>query len=173
MVLFKREKIFFIITLLFISLSLICVFIAEPLYKEYTTLNRQINIKCIRLIKNLRLIDKRNIVIEEFKKYGQQFVPKVSGENMASVLSEIEKIGDSSGIYLSYVKPKKVDDEHFYKMLLVEIRFQATIQNLTKFIYGLENSVSSLKISHLRLNHKGADSFLLEGTIYINKILFL
>lgn len=167
----KREKTIFTITILAISLSIIYSFVIEPLYKEYTRLNQEINIKQARLAKNLRLVKEKDIVREEFKKYSHQLKTRGSDEEeMASVLSEIEKIGKSTGIYLSDVKPQKIKDMDFYKIMLVEIRFQATMQTLSKFIYELQNSTFLLKASRLQVNSKGGGSTLLEGVIQISKI---
>ena len=58
----------------------------------------------------------------------------------------------------------------FYKIMLVEIRFQGTMQTLSKFIYELQNSALLLKASRLQINSKGADQRLLEGVIQISRI---
>jgi len=167
----KREKKLFIITLLVISLSMLYPFAIEPFYREYVRLNQDINIKRVRLAKNIRLMEQKNIIMQEFDKYGQQLKIKGSDEEeMASVLSEIEKIGKSAGIYLSDVKPQRIKDMDFYRIMLVEIKFQASMKTFSKFIYELGNSALLLKVSRLQVNSKGADSSLLEGIIQVSKV---
>lgn len=167
----KREKTFFTIALSIISLGILYAFVIEPLYKAYSRLNQEINIKQVKLGKNLKLIKEKDIVTEEFKKYSQQLKTKGSDEEeMAVVLSEIEKIGKATGVYLSDVKPQKIKDMDFYKIMLVEIKFQADMQTLSKFIYELGNSVLLLKVSRLQVNSKGGDSSLVEGAIEVSKI---
>lgn len=167
----KREKIFFIITLSVVSLSLLYGLLIEPIYKEYSRLNDEINIKRARLSKNLRLTKEKDIVTEEFKKYNQQLKIKGSDEEeMASVLSEIEKIGKSTGVYLTDVKPQRMKDMDFYKIMLVEIKFQSNMGTLSKFIYELQNSPLLLKVSRLQIDTKGGDISLLQGAIQVSKI---
>ncbi|MFC1646234.1 type 4a pilus biogenesis protein PilO [Candidatus Omnitrophota bacterium] len=167
----KRERTIFSITILVISLSIIYSFILEPLYKEYTELNQEINTRHVQLAKNIRLLREKDIVRQEFKKYSHRLkVERSDEEEMATVLTEIEKIGNSTGIYLSDVKPQKIKDMDFYKVMIVEIRFQGAMQTLSKFIYELQNSALLLKASRLQINSKGAGQQLIEGVIQISRI---
>jgi len=168
----KRERIIFSVTSLVISLSIIYAFVIEPLYNKYTSLNQEINMKQIRLAKNLRLFKENDVVREEFNKYSHKLKTKGSDEEeMALVLTEIERIGKSTGTYLNDVKPQKIKDMDFYKTMLVEIRFQASVQTLSKFIYELQNSSLLLKASRLQINSKGGDQQQLEGIIQISRVL--
>jgi len=170
----KRERTFFAITVLIIAISILYGFVVEPIYKEYENLNQEISSKRLQLTKNLKLLKEKDIVAEEFKQYGQQLKTVGSDEEeMASVLSAIENIGKTSGVYLNDVKPQKVKDTDFYKIMLVEVKFQATSQTLAKFIYELQNSPLLLKVSRLQVNYKGGDSSSLEGTIQVSKVSLL
>ncbi|MDD5005127.1 MAG: type 4a pilus biogenesis protein PilO [Candidatus Omnitrophica bacterium] len=167
----KRERVLFIVAVIIISLAAVQIFIIGPIYREYSRLNQEINIKRVRLEKNRRLIKEKNVVKEDFKEYGKQLKTKGSDEKeMSSLLSEIEQIGNASGIYLSDVKPQKIKEMDFYKVMVVEIKFQATMQNLTKFIYEIQNSTLLLKVSRLQVNSKGGGSSLLEGILQVSKI---
>lgn len=167
----KREKMFFAMTISIITISIFYGFVIEPFFKAYIRLSREINIKQTRLAKNLKLMNEKDIVSNEFKRHSQQLKEKGSDEEeMASVLSEIEIIGKNVGFYLSNVKPQKIKDMDFYKIMFVEIKFQADIQTFSKFIYEIQNSPLLLKVSRLQLNSKGGDSSFLEGTIQISKI---
>lgn len=167
----KREKTLILLTLLAIFGSLLYSFVVEPLSRNYVQLQQEIQSKRIRLIKNTKLMRDKDIIEKEFEVYGQHLLTKGSNEEeMASVLSEIEKIGKSSGIYLSDVKPQKIRDMGYYKLLLVEIKFQASMQTLSKFIYDLRNSSLLLKVQRLQINIQGGESALLEGLIQISKI---
>jgi Tfp pilus assembly protein PilO len=167
----KREKNIFFVTIAAVCLALLYSFVVEPLYREYTRLNQEIKVKQMRLAKNLRLMNEKDIIKGEFKKYSDQFKSRGSEEEeMASVLTEIERIGKATGIYLNNVKPQKIKDMDFYKIMQVEIRFEATMDTLSKFIYELQNSSYLLKPNRLQINSQGGDSSLLEGIIQINKI---
>lgn len=147
------------------------MFMVEPLYKKLTQLNQQISTKQLQLMKSQKLIKEKDIIAGKFNKYAHELKVKGSNEEeMASVLSEIENIGKASGVYLSDVKPQKIKDMDFYKVLLVEIKFQATMPTLSKFIYDLQNSTSLLKVKRLQINIKGGESSLLEGMLQISKI---
>lgn len=167
----KREKVILAITILVIILSAFYVFIFEPLYRQYVSLNQEISMKNVQLTENLRLLKEKNVVKEEFKKYSHLLKARgTDEEEMASVLTEIEKIGKSTGIYLNDVKPQKIRDMDFYRVMLVEIRFQADMQTLSKFIYELQNSPFLLKTSRLQISSERKNSSLLDGIIQISKI---
>lgn len=159
------------ITIFLIALSITYSFVIEPLYKQYVVLNQEIRSKQARLAKNLRLLQEKDIIRQEFKNYSHRFKPQGSEEEeMASVLTEIEKIGKVTGIYLSDVKPQKIKGQDFYKIIIVEIRFQGTMQTLANFIYRLQNSALLLKPNQLQIDSKGPGQQLLEGTIQITRI---
>ena len=167
----QREKVVINLTLLVIILSLLYSFVLRPLYSKYEDLNQQIDIKRSQLERDLQLLKERNSLKQEFAKYGKILKAKgTEEEEMASVLAEIEKIGKSTAIYLSDVKPQKVKDMGFCRIMLVEIKFQSSMQTLTKFIYELQNSPFLLKASRLQVSSQKAGSDLLEGDIQISKV---
>ena len=167
----KKEKKLLGITLSVIFMSFIYLFLLEPLYKQVTVLNQEINLKQARLTKNLELLKEKDMINEELKKYGHLFKAKGSAEEeMASLLAEIGRISKSAGIYLSDVKPQRSKDKGFFKIMLVEIRYQATLPILSKFIYEIQNSPFLLKASRLQITSQASDSKLLEGVIQISKI---
>ena len=160
------------VTIFLIALAIVYSFVIEPLYKQYTALNQEIRLKQVRLAKNLRLLQEKDVIRQEFKKYSPRFKPQGSEEEeMASVLTEIEKIGKVTGIYLRDVKPKKINNQDFYKIITVEIKFQGTMQTLANFIYRLQNSTLLLKPNQLQIDSRGPSQQSLEGTITITRIL--
>jgi len=166
-----REKTLFILVVFVIAVSLSYAFVIEPLYKKYQDLNQEMEFKEVRLKRNNKLIREHDAINAEFNKYSEQLKIKGSDEEeMASVLSEIEKIGQSAQVYLSDVKPQPIKDRDFYRLLGVEVKFQASMETLSKFIYNLQKSPFLLRVKRLQVNSKGQSSNLLEGTIQINKI---
>lgn len=166
-----REKRLVVITLALASLSIGYIFILEPFYKKYVGLNQEIQMKQIRLAKSLRLVREKDAITREYKKYSRLLITSGSQEEeMAAVLGEIENTGKTAGIYLNDVKPQRVKDMDFYRELVVEIKFQATMQTLAQFIYNLENSASLLKVKRLQINIKGGGSASIEGNLQISKI---
>ena len=169
-----REKRLVAITLALASLSIGYIFILEPFYKKYVGFNQEIHVKQIRLAKSLRLVKEKDAITREYKKYSRLLTTSGSEEEeMAAVLSEIEKTGKAAGIYMSDVKPQRVKDMDFYRELLVEIKFQATMQTLAQFIYNLESSHSLLKVKRLQINIKGGGDVSIEGNLQISKICLL
>jgi len=168
----SREKKLAVATFALASFGLCFVFVVEPLYKSYKALNQEIKEKQLRLAKNQRLMREKDAITKEFQKYSELITTKKSHEEeMALVLSEIEKTGKAAQMYLSDVKPQRIKDMDFYRELLVEIKFQANMQCITKFIYNLQNSASLLKVKRLQINTKGIGSSEIEGTIQISKIV--
>lgn len=169
-----REKKLAFTTLALVSLSIGYIFILEPLSKKYVGLNQEIHTKQIRLAKSERLVKEKDVITRGYKKYSQLLTTSGSEEEeMAVVLSEIEKTGKAAGIYMSDVKPQRVKEMDFYRELLVEIKFQATMQTLAQFIYNLENSGSLLKVKRLQINIKGGGAASIEGNLQISRIFLL
>lgn len=167
----SREKRLFVITLSIAGLGMFYAFIVEPLYKKNEALNQEIHEKQLRLAKNLQLVREKDAITQEFQKYSKLLTTSTSQEEeMAVVLSEIEKTGNAAGVYLSDVKPQRVREMDFYRELLVEIKFQATTPALAQFIYNLQNSAQLLKVKRLQINVKGGESSQIEGTIQISKL---
>jgi len=168
----KRERILFIVTSTLVLLSLIYYFAVEPSCKEYIILGRQIKVKQAQIRSALSLIEERKILDSEFKKYAGQFIHSGSKDETDFVLVKLEEIGETSGVYLSEVRPQGIKDSDFSKEILVGIKFKAAIRNLTAFIYKVETSPLLLRINALRLNCKDENRSSLEGDIEIRRIYF-
>jgi len=168
----KREKLILTVTIAVVSLAIVYSFILEPIYRKFANLDLEIKSKQIKLRKNLSLVRERDAIQDEFKQYSQYFkTNRTEEEEMAQALSLIEKIGNDSGVYLSNVKPQKVQEVGFYKVIIIEIRFQADMNSLSKFVYDLQSSPLLLKVARLDIGSKNENTSLLQGSILINKII--
>ena len=168
----KREKKLFYVGVAAIVCIIAYVFIFEPIWTNWQTLNKSISAKELKLIKNLRIVAQSDIIAELYDKYAADIRMKGSEqEETAVILREIENIARASNTYISDIKPHKIKDMEFYKEYFVELEAEGDIQNLTKFIYDLQNSKQILKVRYLRLNPKGDSSDMLKGYMIVTKIL--
>jgi len=166
----RRERILFVSVMILITLSILYQFIVEPLYRKFVDLQQELSTKQVQLMKSLRLLEEKEDVTKEFQRYSQLLKTKrTEEEEMAFVLGEIEKIGKQAGVYLSDVKPQRIKDWEYYRQLLVEIKFEATMDTLTQFIYNIQSSPFLLKVKRLNINSKSADS-VLQGIVQVSKV---
>ena len=134
-------------------------------------LNQEILNKQIKLEKYLHLLSQKGKIQQEFDKFSQGLKAKASEEKeMAEILGQIEDLSRRASVNISQIKPQGFKDFKTYKEFLVEIKAEAKIEDLSQFIYNLQNSPQLIKTKKLLLNTKTASPDILEVTILIAKI---
>ena len=169
----KREKLILAITVTVISIAFSYNLIIKPYLKVLSALNRDIASLEAKLLKATHYIQKKTVIEEGFQEAMRNFKLEqgVSGEQqIARILIELENLGSLSGAHITDIKPKPMKNYDFYSEFIIELRFDAEIEEAAKFIYEIQQSKELLKIEKLQLNIKSADSPLLEGYLQVRKI---
>lgn len=158
----------------FLAVAFLDRLLISPVRARFNSLNQQIRITEKQLGSDMRNLNQKEIISEEYNKY----VPYISRsgsdeEEVARILGEIESLARKSSVYLVDMKPRKPREIEFYKEYTVEIEAEGYMESLTGFMYHLNTSSQLLRIETLRLNPTKTGSSVLTASMLITKVLVL
>lgn len=170
----KKEKIGLSVAFAFLALASLDRLLISPVRTKFNALNQQIRISEKQLGGDMRNINQKKFIGEEY----EQYLPYVrrSGsdeEEVAKILGEIEALARKSSVYLVDMKPRKPREVKFYKEYTVEIEAEGYMESLVSFIYQLNTSSQLLRVETLRLNLTKGGSNVLSASMLITKVLIL
>ena len=170
----KKEKIGLSVAFAFLALAFLDRMLISPIRTKFNALNLQIRISEKQLGGDMRNINQKKFIDEEY----EQYLPYIrrSGsdeEEVAKILGEIEALARKSSVYLVDMKPRKPREVEFYKEYTVEIEAEGYMESLMSFIYQLNTSSQLLRVETLRLNLTKGDSNVLSASMLITKVLIL
>ena len=170
----KKEKIGLSVAFAFLALAFLDRLLISPVRTKFNALNLQIRISEKQLGGDMRNINQKKFIGEEY----EQYLPYIrrSGsdeEEVAKILGEIEALARKSSVYLVDMKPRKPREVEFYKEYTVEIEAEGYMESLMSFIYQLNTSSQLLRVETLRLNLTKGDSNVLSASMLITKVLIL
>lgn len=170
----RKEKIGLSAAFVFLALAFLDRLLISPVRTKFNALNQQIRISEKQLGGDMRNINQKKFIGEEY----EQYLPYIrrSGsdeEEVAKILGEIEALARKSSVYLVDMKPRKPREVEFYKEYTVEIEAEGYMESLMSFIYQLNTSSQLLRVETLRLNLTKGDSNVLSASMLITKVLIL
>lgn len=170
----KREKAILIITIALIVFSSFYKLAISPYLRLSSSLDKEIVKLHNKLNKAMRLIPRKSIIEKEFQDIAASGMPEQEGfageQQIARILIALENLGNQAGVRLTDIRPHPVRAAEYYSEYIVEVRFEAGINEITRFIYEIQRSEELLKIEKLQLNIKSSESSLLEGFLEIHKV---
>lgn len=171
----KRERHIAYITAIVLVFFFFSRVMLRPIINKLNDLNQEIAIQEKRLEKSLNILFQEDAINSNYKKYVENLKQTHSDEEeIAELLSEIEKIAKKTAVFLSDIKPLPVKKVTFYKEYVVELEAESEIASLIDFIYQLEKSPRLLKVEKFHLTpkkEKGKD--FLKVQMSISEILVL
>ena len=169
----KREKTILVACVTLITAALVYNFIVEPMAKKWSGLNNEIEIMKLRFRKGDEILKRRLEISQQYKNITSTIkVERGSDEEeMALLLSSIEKLATASGVYITNVKPMPAKELGYYKIYAAEVELEGDISKITKFIYEIQNSPQLLSIKKLILGMKQTASDSLDAKMTVTKIV--
>ncbi len=168
----KREKRLFYLTIFLVLIWIAQGFVIKPVVVKWKELDEKIEISSQKLKKNLKMINRKGRIQADHENYASAV--KMVGaeeEEMAKFLTEIEFLASSAAVHIIDIKPRPTQKAQFYKKYLVELDAEGDINQISKFIYEIQNSNQLLKIDKFSLATKGAETNILKCHILVSKIL--
>lgn len=168
----KREKNLFYLAMFLIFVWITHNFVIKPIIVKWKELDDKIEEKSLKLEKNIRMIDRKERIEHEYENYASAV--KMGGseeEEMAKFLTEVESLASSSSTHIIEIKPRPSKKIQFYKKYLIDLDAEGDINQLSKFIYDIQNSSQLLKVDKFSLGTKGAGTNLLKCRLLVSKIL--
>ena len=168
----KREKIIFYAAVSFVSLTLLDRLIISPIYSKIKSLNEEIQERESSIKKNLNILDQKDRISSEITKYTTFLSSTESDEEeMTSLLKEIEGLANKSSVYLVDMKPAGLKSAGSSKKYLISLNCEAQMEQLTDFMYNIENSIKLLTIEKYQIAPKSKESSVVRCSMSIAKIV--
>lgn len=168
----KKEKIILYLAVFFISLVILDRLIISPVFSKMKSLDKETQIKEAEIKKNLRILAQKERILSENVKYGSFLNSFESSEDQAaSSLKEIEDYADKASVYLIDMKPASVKDAGALKKYLINLNCEAQMEQLTSFMYNIENSKELLTIEKCQISPKAKGSSVARCSMTISKTI--
>jgi Tfp pilus assembly protein PilO len=169
----KRERLILIGCIALIATAILYNFILEPFVKKWTELSSEARIMKLKFKKSTEILKRRIEITERYEDISSYVGPQAGSdeEEIANLLSEIEKLASSSNVRITDIKPRPAKRLDYYKKYVVEVESEGDIARLTKFIYGVQTSPHLLSIEKFSLSMKGTAHQVLRANMTVTKIL--
>lgn len=170
----KREKIIFYGAITFVSLTLLDRLIISPIYSKVKSLNKEIQDRTTIIKQNLHIVAQKDRISSEITKYAPLLASaKSEEEETTSFLQEIEGLANEAGVYLVDMKPASLKDGGSSKRFLINLNCESQMEQLTDFMYKIENSINLLTVEKYQIGPKSKDSSVVKCSMSIVKMIVL
>ncbi len=168
----KKEKIIFYTAISFVSLTLLDRLIISPIYSKIKSLNEEIQEKESSTKKNLHILAQKDRISSEIAQYTSFLSSAKSEEEETTLLlKEIEGLANKSSVYLVDMKPGGLKDSGSSKKYLISLNCEAQMEQLSDFMYNIENSNELLTIEKYQISPKSKESSVVKCSMSIAKIV--
>lgn len=166
----RRERGLAAMTLAAAAVAAAYVLIVEPLARQWQDLNRQIEVKTNKLIRDLRLLSAEKAIEEEHSRLSRHSLSSgIEEQDVARVLSELEDLARSEAVDIVDMRPHPVEEGDGYKEILVDVSLEAAMLPLMKFLHRIENAPNRLRVRRLTLAAESDKDGLLRCSVFISK----
>lgn len=167
----KREKTIFYFCVTIALTFTAYNFLVMPISKKMEGLSQKIEAKKVKLEKNSLILEKKGKIEEKYNKYASSLRLKgTDEEETAGFLFEIENSAQKNNVRISDMKPRPPRKIDFYKKFTVDLEAEGDINQLTQFIYQIQNTPQLLRVDKLRLETKTSQSQSLKSYLSISKV---
>jgi len=167
----KRERYAIAAAAAIIGLFLIATFIVEPFFSGLDQRKRNLQAKAVMLEEMRRLQSEYGTLTEKAEVSKSRFSQRQKGFTLFSFL---DRLAGDAGIKdrISYMKPsKKVQKDSRYKVSQVEMKLEdITLEQLTKFLYGVETSKNMVDINKLAISKTEKTQGLINAVLQVETI---
>ncbi|MCX5703349.1 MAG: hypothetical protein NT066_02490 [Candidatus Omnitrophica bacterium] len=167
----KRQRAVLYFTVCFVLLAVIDRLIIYPVSYRIGSLNKEIKEKEAGIKKDLRILSMKNKIVNERSKYSSFFYSAKSEEEEYTIIyKEVENLANRSSVYLIDIKPGGVKEAGSAKKFLINLNFEAQMEQLVDFMYNIENSAQLLIIEKFQISPKSIESSVARCTMVVSKI---
>ena len=167
----KKERITLYAAIFIVSLVLLDRLIIHPIYSKIESLDKEIREKESAIKKNIRIVSQKDRILTESAKYSSFLSASESEEEeVTSILKEIETIANKNSVYLFDMKPASSKKTGGSKRYTVNLNCEAQMEQLTEFMYNIENSNKLLTIEKYEISPKSKESSIAKCSMSISKI---
>ena len=166
----KRYLVYiFIVVILTVSFGNVII---RPVIDRLDKLNKEIFIQGKKLARSTRILSQEELIVSEYKKLTYGLKQDGSDEEeVAKLLSEIEKLAKKTSVFLANIKPRLTEKKENYRKYVIAVEVESEMTNLVDFFYQLEASPRLLRVEDFHLTPKKEGSNTLKARITINEVL--
>ncbi len=171
----KREKLILALTFIAAGLRMIYNLGVMPYLEKINSLDQEILSLKSKFIKTKALLGKKTEINQELQSYAASITEEKGLSNQqqgARILMEIERLAGQSKVRISDIKPLPIKEGEYSRELVIQLKIESGIKELSDFLYRIRGSQEILNIENLQINVKSSDSELLDTLLEIHKILF-
>jgi cell division protein FtsL len=168
----KREKLVLYFAVIFISLALFDRLMITTVANKIKSLNQQIQDKESQIKKNLKILtQKQRIEIQRASYSSYLETAKSENEETTGLLKAVEGLANKAGIYLIDLKPAGIKEAKETKKYLVTLNCEGKMEQITEFMYNIENYKKLLTIEKYQVGPKSQDTDIAKCSLTISKLV--
>ncbi len=168
----QRENLLLILTVFVAVMYGGLRWVYRPLTAQMKQLDQQILLKEQTLLKEKHILRREGAVQKAYRRYEQRMKQRFSdSQEMALILSEIEKIANAVGLRLTETKPQKVKKKDFFHQFTVSLSLEGEMPLISRFLYDLEAAPSSFQIDEITLTRRSIRTSLIRCELVVSRFL--
>lgn len=168
----KRERTILYGVVFFVSLTILDRLIVSPIASKLQSLDKETKERESNIRKNLRILAQKDRILAESSKYDSFFSSaKTEEEETTVLLKDIENLANKNSVYLIDLKPAGSKDIGPSRKFMVTLNCEAQVEQLTSFMYAIENSDKLLTIEKYQISPKSKESSVARCSMSIAKII--
>ncbi|MFH0827383.1 MAG: type 4a pilus biogenesis protein PilO [Candidatus Omnitrophota bacterium] len=169
----KKQKTMLYATGGLLLFSLFNLLIILPVYSKIRSLNEAIRKKEAAIIRDLNVLDRKDEILSESKKYATFLKEALSDEEETTLLlKEIENIASKGSLYIVEMKPSGIKEErNKLKKFVVNLTCEGQMEQVMGFMHNIENAATLLNIDKFQLSPKSKDSSIAQCTMTVSKVV--
>lgn len=168
----KRERNILYATVTIVSLVIFERLIVHPIFFKMALLDKAVKDSEANVKKNMRIMAQKESILSEGARYASFASSEESEEEgMTSTLKEVENIAGKSSVYLIDMKPVGVKNIGPTKKFTVNLNCEGLMEQISGFMFNIENSDKILTIEKYQINPKSKESSVAKCAITVSKII--
>jgi Tfp pilus assembly protein PilO len=168
----KKEKMLMAAAAIIVTMVIIDRLVINPISEKFKRVNSDIKLSEKKLSLDLRNINNKNMIESEYKRYRNYVKRSYASdeEDVANILGEIEGLARTSSVRLVDIKPQAPRQADLYKEYAIDVEIEGDMEQVTTFLYNLNNSAQLLRVTKLRLGLKDKETSLVKASVLVTKI---
>ncbi len=168
----KKDRIGLTAAAIIVTLVFVDRLIISPIGDKFRRVNSEIKLSEKKLSLDLRNINNKDIIEKEYKRYKSYVKRSYASdeEDVADILAQIEGMARTASVRLVDIKPTAPKQTELYREYAVEVEVEGDMEQVTTFLYNLNNSPQLLRVLKLRLGLKDKEASLVKASILVTKI---
>jgi hypothetical protein len=157
----RREKVILALTVGVIFFSILFNFLIVPVARRNDALSGEIKVLRTRLARQKGLLANKDEISKKYQSlYAGLDLGSLQAQTLVTMLSEIERIAQVSGVKVVDVRPQGQQGE---KVMAVDFKAEGTMEGYFRFLYALDNSLALLRVRRVQLTARPGNAGVLEG----------